>query len=60
MVEEGITDGMSHNHEYHVIHRYAKANNKYIRDYDQNKQLSYLMYWDVNNLYRWVITCRRL
>ena len=28
---------------------YAKANNKYMKDYDKNKELSYLQYWDVNN-----------
>ena len=36
------------------IYRYAKANNKHIKGYDKNKELSYLQYWDVINLYRWV------
>ena len=28
----------------------CKANNKYMKDYDKNKELSYLQYWDVNKL----------
>ena len=31
----------------HAIHKYAKAN----KDYDKNKESSYLKYWDVKNLY---------
>ena len=46
MVQKGITGGI-----FHSIYQYAKANNKYISDYDKNKELSYLQYWDVNSLY---------
>ena len=46
MVEKRISGAICH-----VIHRYTKANNKYIKDYDKNKGLSYLKYWDINNLY---------
>ena len=33
MVEKGIRGGMCH-----AIHRYGKANNKYMKDYDINKE----------------------
>ena len=26
-----------------------------MKDYDKNKESSYIQYWDVNNLYRWAI-----
>ena len=51
MVEKDIRKGICH-----AVHWYAKANNKYIKDYEDNKELSYLEYWDVNNLYGWAMT----
>ena len=42
----------------HAIHQYVKANKKYMKDYVKNKKLSYLKYWDVNDLYGWKISCR--
>ena len=45
MVEEGIRGGICH-----AIHRYAKANNKYMKDYDENKESAYYQHLDPNNL----------
>ena len=50
MVEKGITG-----EKCQSIYRYAKANSKCIKDYDKNKESSYLQYWDVTNLYGWPI-----
>ena len=46
MIEEGIRRGICHS-----LLRHAKANNKYMEDYDENKESSFLIYTDYNNLY---------
>ena len=46
MVEKGIRGGICH-----VIHTYAKENNKYMKNYEKIIESSYLMYLDANNLY---------
>ena len=33
------------------IYKHAKANNKYMKDYNKNKESSYLRYWDGKNLH---------
>ena len=51
MVEEGIRGGICHS-----IHRYAKANNKYMKNYDESKESSHIQYLDANNLYGWAMS----
>ena len=49
MVEKGIRGGTCH-----AIYRYAEANNnKYMKNYNKDKDSSCLMYLDANNLYGW-------
>ena len=48
MVEEGIRGGICQ-----AVYRYAKANNKYMNNYDKRKIISYLLHFDANNLYGW-------
>ena len=51
MVEEGIRSGICHS-----LHRYAKANNEHIKNYNNNEESSYIQYLDANNLYGWAMS----
>ena len=46
MVEKEIRGGICH-----TIHRYSKSNNKYMKNYNENEESSFLKYLDANNLY---------
>ena len=48
--EKGIHGGICNK-----VHSYAEKNNKYMKNYDKNKESSFLMYVDANNFYGWTM-----
>ena len=51
MVKKGIRGGICH-----AVFRYAKANNKYMKNYNKYKEESFIQYLDANNLYSWAMS----
>ena len=51
MVEKGIRGGICQ-----ATHRYAKANNKYLKNYNKSIESSYLAFLEANNLYGWAMS----
>ena len=51
MVEKGVRGGFCQ-----TVYRYAKANNKYMNDYDKDIESSYLEQLDANNLHGWAMS----
>ena len=51
MYEEGTRGGMCQ-----ATYKYLKANTKYMRNHDKNKESTYLEYLDANNLYGWTMS----
>ena len=50
MIEKEIRGGICHS-----MHRYARENNKYMKDYNKNEESSYIIYVDANNLCGWAM-----
>ena len=49
-IESGIRGGVSM-----ISHRHSIANNKYLKNYDSDKELKSINYLDANNLYGWAM-----
>ena len=43
-IEKGMRGGISY-----ICKRHSRANNKYMKNYDSNKESKFIMYWDMNN-----------
>ena len=51
MVEKGLRSGICQ-----ATHRYAKSNNKYMKNYNKSIESSYLTHSGANNLYGWAMS----
>ena len=53
--KKGIRGGVCH-----AIYQYAEINKTYLKDYHLDKESSYLIYWDLINLFGWTMPLKLL
>ena len=51
LIEKRMRGGTSY-----IAKRHSKANNKYMKDYETDKEDEFIIYLDANNLYGWAMT----
>ncbi|KAG8240272.1 hypothetical protein J437_LFUL018109 [Ladona fulva] len=51
LIEKGIRGGISQ-----CCKRYVEANNKYLENYNPEKESTFITYYDANNLYGWALS----
>ena len=51
LIEKGMRGGISY-----IANLYSKANNKYMKKYNEKAPSKYIMYLDANNLYGWAMS----
>ena len=49
-IGKGMREGISY-----IAKRYSRANNKYMKNYDNTKESIFIMCFDANNLYGWAM-----
>ena len=50
-IEKGMRGGISY-----IAHRHGRANNPYMKNYNEREESSYITYLDANNLYGWAMS----